>query len=373
MSTWDDLIELTAAQSSANTQLMVHDGDEAGDPKEKYMTRAEARIMILQALQYLAGVTPAADKLPYFTGATSGDLADLTAAGRTLLAAANAAAQLAALSGAPLNSPALTGTPTATTAAGSDSSTRIATTAQVQAAIALAVTGALELKGDTDASANPNYPAGVVGDLYYVSVAGKIGGASGKSVDVSDAIICKTDNAGGTEASVGTSWFVLEHNVAGALLAANNLSELTDKPAARTTLGLESMATQAANNVAITGGAINGTIIGATTPVQAQAHRPVNAQTGTSYTFVLGDADKLVTFNNGGSQTVTVPPNGDVAFEVNTEIDLASLGAGTVTLAPGSGVTIRSLGGDLALSGQYAGATLKKIATNEWLLVGSLA
>lgn len=133
------------------------------------------------------------------------------------------------------------------------------------------------------------------------------------------------------------------------------------------------MASQNADSVAITGGAINGTIIGATGSVQAQAHRPVNTQTGTTYVFELSDAGKLVTFNNEGAQTVTVPPNGDVAFLLETEIDVASLGAGTVTLAPGSGVTIRSVGGDLALSGQYAGATLKKIATNEWLLVGSLA
>lgn len=77
--------------------------------------------------------------------------------------------------------------------------------------------GLLELKGDTDCSANPNYPAALKGDAYYVTVAGKIGGASGKSVDVGDVYVAKADNAGGTEASVGTSWFVLEHNLAGVL------------------------------------------------------------------------------------------------------------------------------------------------------------
>lgn len=73
--------------------------------------------------------------------------------------------------------------------------------------------GLLELKGNTDCSANPNYPAASTGDAYYVTVAGKIGGASGKAVDVGDVYIAKADNAGGTEASVGASWFVLEHNL----------------------------------------------------------------------------------------------------------------------------------------------------------------
>jgi hypothetical protein len=101
-----------------------------------------------------------------------------------------------------------------------------------------AITGVLNLKGNTDASANPNYPSAVKGDAYYITVAGKIGGASGKSVDVSDMVVAKADNAGGTEASVGTSWFVLEHNLVGALLSANNLSDVGSASTARSNLGL---------------------------------------------------------------------------------------------------------------------------------------
>lgn len=59
-----------------------------------------------------------------------------------------------------------------------------------------------------DCSANPNYAEGSVGDQYIVSVAGKIGGASGKTVYVGDLVYCIVKNAGGTEASVGTSWQV---------------------------------------------------------------------------------------------------------------------------------------------------------------------
>ena len=135
-------------------------------------------------------------------------------------------------------SPTFTGTPLAPTAAAATNTTQIATTAFVTSSIATAVTGLLELKGSTDCSGNPNYPVASKGDVYLVTVAGKIGGASGKSVDIGDSYIASADNAGGTEASVGTSWFVLEHNLAGALLSANNLSDVANASTARTNLGL---------------------------------------------------------------------------------------------------------------------------------------
>ncbi|MBY0305256.1 MAG: hypothetical protein K2W86_08940 [Sphingomonas sp.] len=66
----------------------------------------------------------------------------------------------------------------------------------------------------------------------------KIGGASGVDVAVGDFIVASANNAGGTQASVGASWFVLEKNLQGALLAANNLSDLANAGSARTNLGL---------------------------------------------------------------------------------------------------------------------------------------
>lgn len=138
---------------------------------------------------------------------------------------------------APLASPTFTGTPAAPTPAANDNSTKVSTTAYVDAAVSAAVTGLLELKGSTDCSTNPNYPSALKGDAYIVSVAGKIGGASGKSVDVGDLYIASADNAGGTEGSVGTSWFVIEHNLAGALLSANNLSDVASVSTSRTNLG----------------------------------------------------------------------------------------------------------------------------------------
>lgn len=178
---------------------------------------------------------------------------------------------------APLASPPLTGTPTSPTASLGTNTTQIATTAFVQGLVAQATTGLLDLKGDIDCSANPNYPAASKGDAYVVSVAGKIGGASGLSVDVGDTIIAKVDNAGGTQASVGSSWWSQEHNLAGALLSANNLSDLASASSARTNLGLGSIATQNANAVTITGGSVAGVTSVSITPTST----PLSAATAT--------------------------------------------------------------------------------------------
>lgn len=108
------------------------------------------------------------------------------------------------------------------------------------------------------------------------------------------------------------------------------------------------------------------TMYGAPDPI------PVNAQTGTTYTLVLTDAFGAVSLNNASAITLTVPPESDAAFEVGTFIELYQLGAGAVTITPGSGVTINSRNALLDTGGQYAVAGLRKIAANTWLAVGDL-
>jgi hypothetical protein len=99
--------------------------------------------------------------------------------------------------------------------------------AQTDSAIAAAVVGLWDDKGPIDCSANPNYPAASKSDTYRVTVAGKIGGASGTSVDAGDVIVASADNAGGTQAAVGSNWYVVEHNIiGGAPLTAASTSEV---------------------------------------------------------------------------------------------------------------------------------------------------
>ena len=98
----------------------------------------------------------------------------------------------------------------------------------------------------------------------------------------------------------------------------------------------------------------------------------VNAQTGTTYTFVIGDAFKTVTSSNASAQTITIPPNSSVAFAVGDRIDVVMLGAGTTTVTGGSGVTVNGVStGSGAISAQYAAVSCLKLATDTWLLMGN--
>lgn len=76
-----------------------------------------------------------------------------------------------------------------------------------------AVADQLQVPNPIDCSANPNYPASVKGVTYKVTVAGMIGGASGVLVETGDLIICSATNGGGDQATVGTSFFIVQSNL----------------------------------------------------------------------------------------------------------------------------------------------------------------
>ena len=104
----------------------------------------------------------------------------------------------------------------------------------------------------------------------------------------------------------------------------------------------------------------------------ATAMIAINAQTGTTYTTVLADDGKLVTCDNAASISLTIVPNSTAAFGIGTQINIMQLGAGTVTITAGAGVTLQSAGSKLKTDAQYAVATCAKIATDTWVVVGNL-
>ena len=97
-----------------------------------------------------------------------------------------------------------------------------------------------------------------------------------------------------------------------------------------------------------------------------------NAQTGTTYQFVLTDAYKLVILTNASPVAVTVPLNSTVTFPIGTQIDCIQGGAGKVTFAGEGGVVINSVSSYKSISAQNIGVSLVKTATDTWYLVGSL-
>jgi hypothetical protein len=101
------------------------------------------------------------------------------------------------------------------------------------------------------------------------------------------------------------------------------------------------------------------------------AGTPSEQQTG-DYTLVLADKGKVLRINSATNRTVTIPLNSSVAFPIDTEIAILRYGTGTVSISPTAGVTLESKNAERKISGQFGSVALKKIGTDEWVLVGSL-
>jgi len=95
-------------------------------------------------------------------------------------------------------------------------------------------------------------------------------------------------------------------------------------------------------------------------------------QTGATYTLALTDKSSVVRMNSGSAQTLTVPPNASVAFPIGSQVIIVAMGAGAVTIAAGSGVTLRSKDSNLVIDGQYGMSACVKIASDEWVVTGQL-
>lgn len=105
----------------------------------------------------------------------------------------------------------------------------------------------------------------------------------------------------------------------------------------------------------------------------------LNANTSTTYTFVLADNGKLVTSNNAAGQTLSIPTNASVAYPTGAQINVAWItGAGQPTIdavTPGT-TTILSTGATSTapkLRAVNSVATCIKIATDTWLVTGDIA
>jgi hypothetical protein len=99
---------------------------------------------------------------------------------------------------------------------------------------------------------------------------------------------------------------------------------------------------------------------------------------GTTDTLVLADLkNKLIRYSSTSNVAVTIPLNSSVAFPAGAVINVIKTGsAGTITISGAGGVTVASAAVTSAsptITTQYAAASLIKIATDTWYVVGNIA
>jgi len=98
-----------------------------------------------------------------------------------------------------------------------------------------------------------------------------------------------------------------------------------------------------------------------------------NAQTGTTYTLVAGDVNKLVTLSNASAITLTVP-NG--IFTTGQQINIQQIGAGQVSIASDGTTVLTSTGATSTapkLRAQYSAATIICTSSNNFTVIGDLS
>jgi hypothetical protein len=104
--------------------------------------------------------------------------------------------------------------------------------------------------------------------------------------------------------------------------------------------------------------------------VALMKHPTITPKTA-SYELLLTDDGTIITMNSSSATNLTVPLNSSVAFPTGTQITIMCIGSGKTTVVATGGVTIISKGSVLGIT-VLGDATLVKLATNTWKLIGSL-
>lgn len=108
-------------------------------------------------------------------------------------------------------------------------------------------------------------------------------------------------------------------------------------------------------------------------PAIATLNLTFNAQTGTTYTLVAGDLNKLVTLSNASPIVLTVP-NG--IFTTGQQINIQQIGAGQVSIASDGTSVLTSTGATSTapkLRAQYSAATIVCTSSNNFTVIGDLS
>lgn len=99
-------------------------------------------------------------------------------------------------------------------------------------------------------------------------------------------------------------------------------------------------------------------------PSVSSGKRGINAESGTTYSFVTGDEVQDVVITNAGAITATIEPDSTTEFPVGTELEVTQGGAGAITVAAGGGVTLNGTG--LSTTAQHKSIKVRKVADDTW-------
>ena len=122
--------------------------------------------------------------------------------------------------------------------------------------------------------------------------------------------------------------------------------------------------------------ASTGDILTAAT-VNSLVQFTLNAQSGSTYTVANTDIYQvIVQATNASTKTFTIAPDSTLTSAgIGTTITFLNSGAGLLTFAAGSGVTIVSAGASSAAPtlAQYKTAVAIRLAANSWTIAGGIA
>ena len=109
-----------------------------------------------------------------------------------------------------------------------------------------------------------------------------------------------------------------------------------------------------------------------------QQGMPVRQAGGNNVTLALGDNGKLIwCVNTASAMNIHIPNNSSVAFPIGAEMTflqkLTHASANTLGFSAAAGVTLDSKEAANTVADRNTAATLKKLATNTWILIGNLS
>jgi hypothetical protein len=89
------------------------------------------------------------------------------------------------------------------------------------------------------------------------------------------------------------------------------------------------------------------------------------------HSLILTDSYKILECSKGSDFLLGVPNDSTVDFDIGAQIIISQIGIGQIVFTPAEGVTVRTCE-TLRTAKQYAGATLYKRNTTDWVVFGNL-